>query len=246
MPRQYVYAVVPAGASTVMGRQSGLEGSAVTETVFGEVAALTSSLGADRVRPSRANLAAHHHIVGLAHAVGPVLPVRFGTVLQGPGSVVDDLLQPNAALFGSRLEEVRGRDEFRLRVTYLPDIPLREVLERSAALRRKREWVLSRRHRVSQGHLIDLGQAVVVELEALRDADARMLLDRIAPTVERVQPLPDRSETVALHAALLVSRGRRETMERAVDALGQSQRDRMKAELVGPLAPWDFIEEAAG
>ena len=58
----------------------GVGGADVETIVEGSLAAVVSPLGAGKVRPQRANLAAHHRILHDLAEERPVLPVVFGTI----------------------------------------------------------------------------------------------------------------------------------------------------------------------
>jgi hypothetical protein len=243
--RLYLYGIVRASDAGSVPRLAGIEDRQVAPVAADGVAALASPVTSDRIRPSRANVHAHHHVVGETHASVAVLPIRFGTVLADERSLTEELLRPNADRFGAGLGYVEGKDEYRLKATYLPEVTLREIVARNRRVRRMRERLADPGRAASRAEMIELGELVAAEMGRIREGDAGELIEDLAPHTTEVVRLPDRSDTVAVHAALLVARGRRDALSAQVERLGDKHRDRMTIELIGPLAPWDFAGEEA-
>ncbi len=243
--RQYVYAVVPAGSADLRD-QSGINGGPVQEVRYGPVAALVTPIDGDRVRPSRANLSAHQHVVGAAHKSGPALPVRFGTVMPDERTVMEELLEPRAYQFESMLTEFDGKDEFRIKCRYLPDVPLREVVRRSKPVRRLRDRMRAPGSRATQADQMRLGEFVMAGLEEIRDEDGDALIGALSHHILAWEPIDDPAEDVPFHAAVLVDRGRIPELEQALERIAAEQRERMQVELIGPLPLWDFSHVSVG
>ena len=242
---QCVYGVVPARTADAL-HETGVDGRPVGAIRHGPVAALTSPVDSDRVRPSRSNLSAHERVVTSAHRVGPVIPVRFGTVMPDHSVVLSELLVPGRRRLEAMLQHLDGKDEFRVKCRYLEDVALREVVERSRTIQRLRQRLLSVPKAVSQGERIRLGELVAAELAMLRQRDAATLIESLAPHVLSWEQLDDPSEDVPLHAAVLVDRRNVAQLESALERIADAQRTRMHIELIGPLPAWDFCDALAG
>lgn len=232
----YVYAVTPARASRSARELKGVEDAPLGTVASGGLAVVVSPFRGDRVRPTRANLAAHQQVVEELHRQSPVLPVRFGTVLPGEEAVIAELLGTGAAGLESLLGDLDGKDEYRVKARYLPDVALREVVEGSRAIRDLR----GRSRGSDRAAQMRLGELVMAGLEQLRERDAEEVLERLAPHAAATRLLDTRSEDVVAHLALLAERTRAEALEQALEALIDEQRGRMQLELVGPLPAWDF------
>ena len=74
----YFYGVTV--AEPLANSREGVGGAAVELIVEAPLAAVVSRLGTGKVRAQRANLAAHHHVLGELAGQRPVLPAVFGTV----------------------------------------------------------------------------------------------------------------------------------------------------------------------
>lgn len=238
----YVYGVVPAGGPGMEEAGTGLDASPVFPVESGKVTALVSRTDQGRVRPSRANLSAHQKVVESAHRQGPVLPVRFGTVFPDEETLAGELLEARSAELGALLDRMAGRDEYRLKATYVSEVLLREIVADSAAIRRARTRMSARRGPGYRDGMIELGGMVRAEVDRRRDADADAILAALRPHVEECERLASRSDEVALHAALLVRSRDATALGQAVERIAGAERHRMQLELVGPLPPWDFTE----
>jgi hypothetical protein len=234
----YVYAVVRADTPVGARRLSGLHGADIHEVDHGRLRAVVSPIGDERVRPARAHVLAHQQVVSALHDDGPVLPVRFGTVIPGADEVVDALLEPEGDRFEGLLHFLDGKDEYRLKARYRPDVALQEAAHASPAIQALRK----RAHTSNQGAQIQLGELVVAALRQLRERDEATILGRLAPSVSAIQPLDARSDEVPLHVALLVDCRRMRRLEKVLNEIGRAQEDRLELELIGPLPPWDFSE----
>lgn len=240
-----VYAVVPSDTpETKLAGADGIDGAPLELIRDGAIAALVSATRTERLRPTRAALAAHESVTALAHRIGPALPVRFGTLFPDPEAVARDLLGAKRDHLEGLIREFCGRDEYRLRARYLSNVALSEVVSRSRQVQRLRQRING--HAAGQAAQIQLGELVVAGLEALREEDADAIMKHVAPIMVAGQRLPDRAEDTAVHLALLVDRDRADDLERAVEKLGAEQRGRMQVELIGPLAPWDFASIQTG
>ena len=239
---KYVYAVVPADVAGDV-EEAGVDGQPVAMVRHGRLAAIVSPAARERIRPSRANLAAHQNVVGAAHRLGPALPVRFGTVMPGETAVIRDLLEPGRHQFEQFLAEFDGKDEYRVKCSYLPDVALREVVEGSRAIQKLRTQAGPGAHPSKQ---LRLGELVFAGLERLRHRDAGAVLDSLAPHVVAWEQIEDGSDDVALHAAFVVDRAAVERMEQALERFGQAQKERLHVELIGPLPLWDFSQATPG
>ena len=83
---------------------------------------MVSRIGAGKVRPQRANLAAHHRVLRDLAEQRPVLPVVFGTVAGGEEEL-RGLLRRNHDALAGLLERLRGKVEMGLKVYWdLPNV----------------------------------------------------------------------------------------------------------------------------
>ena len=129
--RVYVYGVLP-GADAPKVSAEGVEQAHVRTVEHAGLAALVSTLEGE--------VRAHWRVLEDASKSATVLPVRFGTVLEGDRAVRERLLEPNAERLTEMLDELSGRVQLNVRGDYDEERLLREVVRTSpqvAALPRR-------------------------------------------------------------------------------------------------------------
>src|SRR5688572_9448209 len=101
----YVYGIVPADAPVEVVAEAGL-GDRVELHTDGSVGALVEVVDIDRPLGRRRDLVAHSTVLNTMATHGPVLPMRFGAVVQDKRAVVEELLAPQQEHFRELLEQV--------------------------------------------------------------------------------------------------------------------------------------------
>ncbi len=247
MERCYVYGLArPATIGDLAVPDGGLKGVPVNSVPYGDVAAIVSPLGSERVRSSRADLSAHERVVEYVAAGTTVLPLQFGVVMSSAGAVIKDLLEPNGPELSLLLDEMAGKVELRLKATYVGDVALRDAVAGDRSIRRLQERVRARGEVASYHDRIQLGELVVAALERVKADEADDVLGRLDGLAVATLVRNARRDDIALHAAFLVEDTARQQFDHAVDRLARDLGHRMSFELVGPLAPWDFVDQDLG
>jgi len=238
----YVYGVVPAGAEV-----EGLLGVDDQEVRFvdaGDVAVAVTPLDLDRPPARRKELLAHSRVVDALAAIGPVVPVRFGSVMVDEQAAVDEVLSDDRDL-ASLLERLAEVAQLNLRATYAEEQVLAEVLEHdpvAADLRRRtRDLPPGTMH----PDLVRLGERVSHGLDAIREHDRSELMSHIAPLTVASRPRPTGGTDGLLDVALLVPREHLVAVEENLEQLAESVHPRIRLRLVGPVPPYDFVEDGS-
>lgn len=232
----WLYGVVAAddlGAVPLPAR--GVLDAPVTTLVSGELAAVVSPIGPERVRSSRAQLTAHHEVVEHLAAFCAVLPVAFGMVAESGRQLMFDLLESQEASLALMLAEMAGKDEWRVTARYVGDVVLRDAVDKEPAIRRLRGRART------YGDQIRLGELVAAAVEQVRAGDAASLIRTLGAQVVAVEELSRKADDVAFHAAVLVDRRRSKAFDRVLGRLARESEGRLTFQVVGPLAPWDFV-----
>lgn len=244
MERFYVYGVVGASDMNNAALPSvGLKGNPVMALQCDEVAAIVSPLESERVRSSRADLSAHQEVVEHVAARMTILPLQFGVVMAGQAAVVDEFLVPHRDELAGMVADLTGKAEHRLKATYVGDVALLEVVKGNAAIRRLRDRVGSRAGAAGYHDRIRLGELVAAALETVKAQDARTILERAMRHAASAVVLSASRENVAMHAAFLVDGEALTRFDDDIESLASDLKGRLTFELVGPLAPWDFVSD---
>ncbi|GGM44535.1 GvpL/GvpF family gas vesicle protein [Dactylosporangium sucinum] len=239
----YVYGIVPADVETEPdARGVGGETAPVTVVRHGRVAALVSDVELDRPLGTPEDLLAHEQLLDATAGVVPVVPVRFGAVLTDRRSIVDDFLAPHHDEFDAALRRLDGKAEYVVTARYVEDAVLREVMAENPRLEQLRAAVRDRPEEVTRSERIELGQAVGEAIEVRRGADSQAVVDALAPVTVATVPRDPAGEFDAANVAVLAETRREEKLVRAVQELARRWAGRVEVRLLGPLAPYDFVD----
>lgn len=239
----YVYGIVPADAEIPHGlRGVGEPSNPVALVPYGDVAALVSELEPGRPLGTRHDLLAHERVVDTVIIGTTVLPLRFGAVLADAEAVANELLAPFHDRFARKLAELSGHSQFTVRGRYAQDVVLREVLAEEPEAARLREALHGLPEDAGYYDRVRLGELVFQALQRRRDADAGTLVDVLAPYAAAVHLHRAAGDDGAVDAAFLVADRDRGRFDRAVEELGRGWAGRVRLRMLGPLAPYDFVD----
>lgn len=207
---------------------------------FQRIAAITSEVSPGGPLGTPDDLRAHAKVLDAVSALAPVLPMQFGGVMADCQTVVGELLAPHHDEFASRLELLRGHDQFIVKGAYLGDIALRETLLAEPKTLRLRDKLRGTDPSEYRNDRLQLGELIARGLDRKRAADTALLVQMLAPHAA-VVARPDRiARSSGVQASFLVHRTRTREFEAAAEELGKRWDGRIQVRLLGPLAPFDF------
>ncbi len=242
VPVKYIYGVVPASAQ--LPEHEGIGGSRLELVSVDGVAALVSD-GPDEPTMGREAMTTHARVLEAAHALGTVLPMRFGVVMRDSAEVSRDLLSAHREELLAQLEEFDGKAELKLRATYEEEPLMREVVSDDQDVARLRESLRGAPEDATYYGRIQLGELVAAAIERRRERDAEAIMGKLTPLALAADLAPPPHERIVLNASFLVERSRLEEFDAAVDRVGEAQAGRMRFKYTGPLPPHSFVTLAA-
>jgi hypothetical protein len=218
----YVYAIGDAAALPQTPTGRGLGGARLRVLTRDGLAAVLSRHRTLRPEPSPGFLWAHETVVERLMAAGPVLPLRFGTVLDGEDALAATLAERRDEL-AAGLERVRGRVELGVRVLGAAQ---RSRSARPTGPQSGHAYLMARR----EAHRRAEQEAAAVHAPLAAAAhDARLRAPAPPPAI--------------LAAAYLVDRGAVAAFRARVDALAAARAD-VAIACTGPWPPYSFVPEA--
>jgi hypothetical protein len=236
----YVYGVLP-GADAPSVSAGGVEQAQVRTVEHAGLAALVSTLEGDALAAAR-EVRAHWRVLEDASKTATVLPVRFGTVLEGDSAVRERLLEPNAERLTELLDELAGRVQLNVRGDYDEQELLREVVRTSPQVAALRERVSRLSDNAGYYERIRLGELVSAQIAARRDQDAALAAGRLEPFAVAARAEEVSSQNGAFNLAFLVEGGEVDAFSEAVGRLREDLGERVTLNYVGPLPPYSFAE----
>ena len=242
----YVYGVLSA-SDAASASETGVDGSAVRVIAHDGLAALVSDVHGDALAAAR-EVRAHWRVLEEASKDATVLPVRFGTVMDGEDAVRRQLLELNADRLDGLLRELAGRVQLNVKGEYDEDALLRDVVTRSRAITALRERVRTTPDAAGYYDRIQLGEMVAAEVARRREDDAQSALARLQPLAVGARAEQPSGSAQAFNLAFLVERDSVEGFGHAVAELGEQVGERIRIRYVGPLPPYSFadLDSAAG
>ena len=238
----YVYGIVPADAPADLVADQGM-GEAVQLHTDGSLGALVEVVDPDRPLGRRKDLVAHSTVLNTMAEQGPVLPMRFGSVVHGQEAVVEELLRPQRDHFADLLEQVSGRVQFTLRARYVLDTVLAEIVQAEPEIAELRRRTADLPEDATHFDRIRLGELVARAIDVRRRADTEALLEQITPLAEDVVVREVSGLDALSEFALLVGTDAQGELEDAAETLAMELDGRVQLSLVGPMALYDFVPE---
>jgi hypothetical protein len=236
---KYIYGVVSSTAE--LPSQPGIAGAPLELIPADGVAALTSDAPDGELVMGREAMTTHARVLEAAHALGTVLPMRFGVVMEDESQVVNRLLGAYGADLVAQLDEFDGKAELKLRATYEEEPMLREVVREDQDVARLRDSLRGAPEDATYYGRIQLGELVSRAIERKRERDAAAIMEKLSPLALAVREIPPPHERVVLSASFLVEQSKLDDFDAAVERVGESQANRMRFKYTGPLPPHSFV-----
>src|SRR5207302_5194178 len=133
------------------------------------------------VRLRRENVIAHSDVLQGAFAHGPVLPLRFGSLLSDEQAVISQLIAPAESQLRARLDALEGKAEMQVKAVYLEEPLLRSLLAENPALAQSVRQMQGRPAAATHFERIRIGEAVAGAVQARRVDDEAALMGALAP-----------------------------------------------------------------
>jgi hypothetical protein len=221
--------------------------AAVRPVGSGNVAALVSDvsaveMSAQGVRGMRRDMKAHSAVLNALAAKVTVLPARFGVVLPDEQALVTEFLEPRRPALEEYLNRLDGTVEVTLRVTYLEDQVLREVVRARPELAGGTDSRHRRPASMATESRIELGRQIAAAIQELQDRDANWLLDVLGPVIRDVRVGKPLSDMMVLNGSFLLERAGLPKFDRMLERMTREVGHRMTFDCVGPLPPFSFVD----
>jgi hypothetical protein len=207
-----------------------------------DICALVTSVGEGELALRRESALAHSDTLQTAFIHGPVLPVRFGTVLPDAGTVEAEFLAPRATALRARLEALEGLSEMQVKATYLEEPLLRSIVAGHRGLAQTAARIQQLPPAATHFDRINLGEAVSRQVQARREADSHRLVEALRPLAVAVSLREPRHERAVLNASFLVADEHLEAFDAEVERLSQEATNRIQFKLIGPMPAHSFAE----
>jgi DnaJ-domain-containing protein 1 len=240
----YVYAIIPGQVSLTFD-VAGLgddEAEVYTIPQAGLAAVVSASPLPDYRRLDRQAavryLIAHQRVLETVMSQFPLLPVKFGTVLPGAGSVTL-MLEDGGPLFRSTIEQVNHLVQMELVVMWNPQDVFKEIGSEEDIVHIMTQ-AAAHPETVTKADRVGLGQLVQASLERRRTALRQQALTFLLDVVLDAKPNPLMDDRMAVNVALLLAKKNQDVLYQRLDELDRSFAGKLDFKCVGPLPPYSF------
>jgi len=236
----YLYAITAAGEVWDCPLP-GIQGGDVYAIGEAGMVAIVSSLPSSRIRPERANLAAHQAVLKSLMAATTPLPIAFGTIAASP-EAIRKILSRHQHAFHQQLRRVAGKVEMGLRVSW--DVPniFEYFVNTHAELRMARDRIVGSRGEPSQEEKIELGRMFDFLLKEDRDNHVQQVERVISSACFEVKSNQCRTEREVMNLACLVVRNAQAIFDAAVFDAANLFDNHFAFDYSGPWAPHNFVD----
>jgi hypothetical protein len=241
----YVYGILPADVK-LTEKIRGVGNGEVRLVRSGNLAALVSEVNLGQPLGTPDDFEAHQELADSAAIGSPILPLRFGAVLNSEDAVVEELLKAHRDEFTAALRELDGRAQYVVRGRYVEQAILTEILTENREAAELAEQVRGVNSDAARNEQIRLGEIIGSAIEAKRQEDANAFVEAAQGSYVAGSLREPTHELDAVYAAFLVEDGRADELVQAVDDLARDQEGRVQFEVRGPMAPWDFTGGGPG
>lgn len=239
-PGCYLYAIINLG-ETLQEMQPGIDEGVVYSIQEGSLAAVVSDLTAEKIRPERRRLGAHHQVLKSLMTQYTVLPMAFGLVAEGPDAI-RKILATNRLVLSDQLERVTNKVEMGLRVAWdVPDI-FEYFVKTHAELQLLRNQVFRSGREPSHADKLELGRHFERSLTEERALHAEKVTDILAPYCFEIKENKPRDEREVLNLACLVSRDGQEAFEKGIFEAANLFDNHYSFNFNGPWPAHNFVD----
>lgn len=238
----YVYGIVPADVE--LSAQIGGVGDppAKVELVQqGEIAALVSEVPRDRALGTPDDLRAHAAILDAVAEHSPVLPLRFGAVVADAESVAGELLEAHHDEFLDALNTLQGHAEYMAKGRYVEEAVIKEIIDDVPRAAELREAIQDKSEDAAREQRIALGELLNDEVSRRRDRETARVAETLQSLGFQVNIRPATHELDAFQVACLAETDRQGELEEAMGQIADEWQGHVEVQLLGPLAPYDFV-----
>ena len=200
----------------------------------------------DDQRPVRELLREHAELVDRLFAAAPVLPARYGVLMEDAELARTRLLAPHEHDLAQSLREVESCVEVTVRVQPDDTGAAQEAVDRDPLLRRDAAALQRAGSAAPHAAKMALGERIASAVAQIAEQDVALVHDRLQPLAVSVRGESPAPGGALLVAAYLVERDRFEAFDTAVGEVTEALRPRASVTAVGPLPPYSFADLQAG
>jgi len=186
------------------------------------------------------NLAIYQSVIEKVMKSHHIIPMKFGTVVQGEEEEVKRVLENGYGQINTNLKEMENKIELDVAALWSNfETVLKEIGEEEGVKTLKEEASSKSPDQIFQIK-INVGKLVKASLEKKREKCASEILDTLKREADYYHANSVMDDSMIMNTAFLIDRDKRETFESKVDGLDRHYQDSINFRIVGPLPPYSF------
>jgi hypothetical protein len=236
----YLYGIIDAqdGLDVSM---SGIEGGDIETIEEDGIAAVTTRVGRQKIRPQRANLAVHHKLLQQLVEHQSVIPCAFGMVAASEGQL-REVLRINHDELLQQLDRFRGKVEMGLSVYWNTSNIFEFFVTTNQELKGMRDRVFRSGRNPSIDEKLELGKLFESLLQECRERHTQQVIDMLSPFCAEIRAIDPGQEQMIMKLACLVEKCRRNRFEEGIQEAARKFDDHYTFKYSGPWAPFNFVD----
>lgn len=236
----YVYGIIDAQDGFHV-TASGIDGGDVETIDVDGIAAVVTHVNRSKIRPQRANLAAHQKLLHALVECQPVVPCAFG-MIAGSEDELRNLLAANHDALRRELARFRDKVEMSLSVFWNTSNIFEFLIDTNQELKEMRDRVFRPGREPSLEERLELGRSFETLLQECRARHTQQVIDTLQPYCAEIRAVNPGQEQMIMKLVCLVEKDRRERFEEGIEEAARKFDDHYTFKYNGPWAPFDFVD----
>ena len=219
----------------------GIDGGSIETIEADGIAAVVTRVGRQKIRPQRANLAAHNNLLRSLVEHQTVIPCAFGMVASSEEQLQDVLLANREKLLGL-LARLRGKVEMSLSVYWNTSNIFEFFVGTNHELKQMRDRVFHPGREPSMDERLELGRMFESLLRQCRERHTQQVIDTLSPHCADIRAVDPGSEQMIMKLVCLVTKDQEDRFEQGIQQAARRFDDHYSFKYSGPWAPFDFVD----
>jgi hypothetical protein len=236
----YLYGIIDARDGLDVTTR-GIDGGSIETIEADGIAAVITRVGRAKIRPQRANLAAHNNLLRSLVERQGVIPCAFGMVAASKEQL-QDVLHANHDKLLRLLARLRGKVEMSLSVYWNTSNIFEFFVGTNRELKQMRDRVFRPGREPSLEERLELGKTFEAQLQQCRERHTRQVIESLSPCCAEIRDVDPGTEQMIMKLVCLVAKDRQDRFEEGVQETARKFDDHYTFKYSGPWAPFDFVD----
>ncbi len=195
------------------------------------------------MQANRKNLLSHQKALEILMEDATVVPFAFGTIAHGSVEL-DDILAKQHDYFVEKLQALQGKVEFGLKLLWKDLNTIYEDISNSnLSVKSYKQKLLNAKRQPSHNEKIELGQLVEKALLQRKEELNEEAIEILEPACIDIVINKNISEAMFFNGAMLIDKKNEPQLDDKVNTLAEKLGENVTVKYVGPLAPYNFLNE---